>query len=119
MNRQEESRRRRLRAFLTMTLLFLLQIFNEVDWDCAAGFHPWNSDPCSRAEHRMETTNLPDMDRLLKTAWQENWIGIVPFSLFPEQEKYGFFLDFPGLVLRLLNDRSSGPPPEELIPWRC
>ena len=65
MNRQE-TRIRHLRVFLTMILLFLLQIFNEVDWDCAAGFHTWDSDPVSTAEHRMETTNPPDMDNLLK-----------------------------------------------------
>lgn len=101
-----------------MILLFLLQIFNEVDWDCAAGFHAWNSDPESRTEHRMETTAPSDMDRALETAWRANSAGFAPSSLFPESGKERLFSAFPIRILRLLR-RSSGPPPEELIPWRC
>ena len=101
-----------------MILLFLLQIFNEVDWDCAAGFHTWDSDPVSTAEHRMETTNPPDMDSLLETAWQEISIAPFPFFHLPDREKSLMHSDFSRLELRRLK-RSSGPPPEELIPWRC
>ena len=101
-----------------MILLLLLQIFNEVDWDCAAGFHAWDRDPGSLAEHRMETTNPPDMDSLLETAWQEISIAPFPFFHFPDRGKLLMFSKFSQPELRLLK-RSSGPPPEELIPWRC
>lgn len=101
-----------------MLVLFLLQIFNGVDWDCAAGFHSWDSDSNTRAEHRMETTNLPDVENLLLAAWQTTCVGLDPFIHIPQLEKYGEGADGFGSFIPL-PDRSSGPPPEEPVPRRC
>ena len=101
-----------------MILLFLLQIFNEVDWDCAAGFHSWDFDPSSQTEHRMETTNLTDMDRLLETAWHPNGVEMGSCYQLSYPLTAVMLSDFPRQVLLLL-EWKSGSPPEEQIPLRC
>lgn len=104
--------------FLTMIFLFLLQIFNGVDWDCAAGFHSWNSDSSSRAEHRMETTSPADAERSLSAAWQLAGFRTDSFFHFPDPGKHLMISDLPPQPI-LLREWSSGPPPELLVPWRC
>lgn len=78
-----------------MIFLFLLQIFNGVDWDCAAGFHSWNSDSSSRAEHRMETTSPADAERSLSAAWQLAGFRTDSFFHFPDPGKHLMISDLP------------------------
>lgn len=101
-----------------MLLLLLLQIFNGMDWDCAAGFHSWDSNSNTRAEHRMETTNLPDMENLLLTAWQMARVDLDPFIHILQLERFGGTADG-FLPFFRLPDRCAGPPPEEPLPRRC
>lgn len=111
-------RRRRLRAFLTVIILLLLQIFNEMDWNCSCHSHHRCCDANCRAEHRTETICQQDMSNLLEAAWTQIQMPSIPFPLFSLWEESARLADIPHQLLRL-PVRSHAPPPEEPVPQRC
>ncbi len=109
---------RRLRAGLTIVMLLLLQIFNEMDWNCACHSHFSGCDDNCRTEHRTEIACRPNPDDLLETVLLSPCTERVPvFFVFMQQEDVPY-ADCRWPLFRV-RAGSAGPPPEEPVPRRC
>ena len=78
------NKQRCLRAISTIIVLLMLQIFNEMDWNCFIGSHGSGCDDTCRSEHRTETICQQDTNELLDSAWLQTFTPSVPFFLHRE-----------------------------------
>ncbi len=112
------TRCRRLRIFFTVITLLLLQVFNDVDWNCFSGPQQEECGEGCHAEHRLGVVCQPDMIHVLEQAYQQIFTEPEPFFFLSRlMRKHPVF----NIRNRSLvpEERSSGPPSGECVPLRC
>ena len=110
---------RRLRTISTIIVLLLLQIFNELDWNCFVDAHvPECGDNC-RSEHQTEIVCPQDMNDTLDSVRLQTTTPPLPFFLLPALpgKRSPESVRLP--LSQRLRTRTPGETPEKPVPQRC